>query len=90
MSASTRGVNPTADFDRVPAPVVGAGSIDFGRSHKHYAAIEASATGEEKQNSSDARKVSEDVATTSTNRVLDTWKNIQAAEMKEGELIGKV
>ena len=53
-------------------------------------ANEANATGEENQNFSDARMNSEDVDTTSTNRVLDTWQNIQRTEMKEDELIGKV
>ena len=66
VGALTRGVKPTADSDRVQAPVVGAGSIDFRGSHKHYAANEANTIGEVKQNSSDARKESEDVATTST------------------------
>ena len=36
MGALTREVNPTADSDRVQAPVVGAGFADFGGSHMHY------------------------------------------------------
>ena len=33
----TRGVNPTADSERVQAAVVGAGSMNFGGSQNHYA-----------------------------------------------------
>ena len=33
---------------------------------------------------------SEDIITTPTNRVIDTWKNIQGEETTEDELLEKV
>ena len=90
VSAFNWVVNFTEGSDRVKAPVVGAGSMDFGGSHKYYAANETNAIVEENKNSSDARMESEDVATTPRNGVLITWKNIQGAESEEDELLGKV
>ena len=75
VGALNRGVNPTAD-----SLVVGAGSMDFGGSHKHYAANKANGIVKENKNSSDAKIESEDVATTPRNRILDTWKHIQGIE----------
>ena len=63
---NSREVNPTNDSDRVQAPVLGAGSMDFGGSYKHYAVIEANAIADENNNFSDARMESEDIATTPT------------------------
>ena len=53
--------NPDTDSDRVKAPVVGAGSTDFGGSHKHDVANPAGAEGVDRLALTASQKTSEEV-----------------------------